>query len=72
MDISLRGYLERQSTEELRAILNYLVNNYEYAHEEGVRMVIAILEEREKDIQPAVTPEIQAAWKHYLNKRGNY
>lgn len=49
MDHSLRSYLERQSTEELEAILNYLINNYVHTPEDAVNAIIAILEKREKD-----------------------
>lgn len=37
MDHSLRGYLERRSTEELETILNYVVNNYVHRTEDAVR-----------------------------------
>jgi hypothetical protein len=70
MDHSLRGYLERRSTEELRAILNYLVYNYKSTPEEAVNMTISILEEREKDMLPDMSQQMQAAWERYLNKRG--
>lgn len=68
MDQSLRAYLERRSTEELDAILNYLVNNYVYRPEDAVRTIIAILEKREKDTKQEITPELQALWENYLEK----
>jgi len=68
MDHSLRGYLERRSTEELRAILNYLVYNYKSTPEEAVNMTISILENREKDSKSEISPDLQAAWERYLNK----
>jgi hypothetical protein len=68
MDHSLRGYLERCSTKELDAILNYVVNNYVCSPEETVRTIIAILEEREKDIKEEITPEMWASWEQYLEK----
>lgn len=68
MDYSLRGYLERRSTEELDAILNFVVNNYGYATEGAVRMIIEILEEREKHIKPEISQELQVLWEHYLEK----
>ena len=68
MDHSLRGYLERRSTEELDAILNYVVNNYVYSPEDTVRTIIAILEEREKDIKQEITQEHRALWERYLEK----
>lgn len=49
MDHSLRSYLKRQSTEELEAILNYVINNYVYSPENAVRIIIEILQEREKN-----------------------
>lgn len=67
MEYSLRGYLERRSTEELDAILNYVVNNYVYDPEDVVRMIIEILEEREKDTLE-ITPEIRARWESFLEK----
>lgn len=66
MDHSLRGYLERRSTKELDAILNYVVSNYIYKPEETVRMILQILEEREKDIKPEITPEQRARWEKIL------
>ena len=51
MDHSLRGYLKRRSTEELDMILDYIVNNYVYEPETVVRMILEILEEREKAVQ---------------------
>lgn len=66
MDHSLRGYLERRSTDELDAILNYLVNNYVYDTEEAVKTVLAVLQEREKDIKREITPEIRNLWESYL------
>ena len=68
MDFSLRGYLERRSTEELNAILNYVVNNYVYDPEDAVRMIIEILENREKDIKPKISPKLWASWERYLEK----
>ena len=68
MDHSLRSYLERHSTEELDAILKYIVNNDVYGQDEVVRTILAIIEEREKDIKPEITPEIRAAWERYLEK----
>ncbi len=68
MDYSLRGYLERRSTEELDAILNYVVNNYVYDPEDAVRMIIEILEDREKDIKPKISPKLRASWECYLEK----
>ncbi len=59
MNHSLRKYLERRSTKELDAILRYLVNNYVYRPEDAVREIVAILEEREKDIKPETTPDRQ-------------
>ncbi len=49
MDHSLRSYLERQSTEELESILSYVINNYVYSPENTVRIIIEILQEREKN-----------------------
>lgn len=66
MDHSLRGYLERRSTDELDAILNYLVNNYVYDTEEAVKTVLAVLQEREKDIKREITPELRNLWESYL------
>lgn len=66
MDHSLRGYLERRSTDELDAILNYLANNYVYDTEEAVKTVLAVLQEREKDIKREITPEIRNLWESYL------
>ena len=68
MDFSLRGYLERRSTEELNAILNYVVNNYVYDPEDAVRMIIEILENREKDIKLKISPKLRASWERYLEK----
>ena len=58
MDHSLRGYLKQRTTEELDAILNYIVNNYTRTPEETMGTIISILEEREKDRKD--TPEFQA------------
>lgn len=69
MDHSLRGYLERRSTEELDAILNYVVNHYAHQPEETVQMILSILEEREKDIKKEITPELRASWERYLERR---
>lgn len=49
MDHSLRSYLKRQSTEELETILNYVINNYVHSPENAVRIIIEILQEREKN-----------------------
>lgn len=67
---SICSYLKRCSTEELDAILNYIVNNDVYGQDEVVRTILAIIEEREKDIKPEITPEIRAAWERYLEKTG--
>lgn len=49
MDHSLRSYLKRQSTEELETILNYVINNYVHSPKNAVRIIIEILQEREKN-----------------------
>ena len=67
-DHSLRGYLERRSTEELDAILNYVVNQYAQQPEETVQVILSILEEREKDIKTKITPELRASWERFLER----
>ena len=50
MDHSLRGYLERQSTEQLDTILqNSLKQEDIWNYEETIQLILAILWEREKD-----------------------
>ena len=68
MDHSLREYLERRSTEELDVILNFVANNYEYAADETVKMIVAILEERESGIKRECTSEHIALWQRCLEK----
>ena len=68
MDHSIRGYLERRSTEELDVILNFVAANYEYASDETVRTIIAILREREKGMDLENTPEYQALQQRCLEK----
>lgn len=68
MDHSLRGYLERRSTEELDTILSYVVNNYVYKPEETAREIIAILQQREKNMKQEVTPERRALREGCLEK----
>lgn len=68
MDHSLRGYLERRSTEELDAILDYAVNHYVHRPEDAVRVILSILEEREKNKKQEITPELRALRERYLEK----
>ncbi|MBQ7340940.1 MAG: hypothetical protein IJW41_02065 [Oscillospiraceae bacterium] len=48
MDHSLRGYLERRSTKELYVILHYVSSSDSPIAEDAKKMVLAILEERER------------------------
>lgn len=48
MDHSLWGYLERRSTKELYVILHYVNNSDSPIAEDAKKMVLAILEERER------------------------
>ena len=66
MDYSLRGYLERRSTEELDIILVYAINNNIVKPEDTVKMIIEILEEREKKMEFKITPQYRALLTHYL------
>ena len=66
MDYSLRGYLERRSTEELDIILVYAINNNIVKPEDTVKMIIEILEEREKKMEFKITPQYRALSTHYL------
>lgn len=68
MQQQLRDYMERQSTEALDIILQYVVNNYTYAPEKVVQTILEILEEREKEIPLEITPEIWAAVSRYEEK----
>ena len=67
MEYSLQGYLAQRSTEELNMIRNYLVNNYMHKPDDGVRMILAILQEREKDM-PVIIPEELASWAKNLEE----
>ena len=65
---SIYSYLKKKSTKELDAILNYVVHNYAYEPGEVVKTILGILEEREKDHKPEITPELRAAWERDLKK----
>ena len=67
MEYSLQRYLEQRSTEELNMILNYLVNNYMHKPDDGVRMILAILQEREKDM-PVTIPQELVLWAKNLGE----
>lgn len=56
MDHSLRGYLSRQTTEALDLLLHsYLDMELTDLNAEIIRLILAILQEREKDF-PALYP----------------
>lgn len=68
-DHSIRGYLERKSTPELEGILNYIINGGNVVDPgDGVRMILEILYERDKDLEIKITPRIQQAAERFIKK----
>lgn len=59
--------LENMPTSELDEILNAELRK-DIPDADLVRMILRVLEEREKDVPVEITPEIQAAWNRYNQK----
>lgn len=61
---SLREMLLQRTTEELEEMLDKELHS-ETVEEDAVRIILRILREREKDVQPEISPKMEAAWKQY-------
>lgn len=70
MDHSLRGYLERQSTEQLDTILqNSLKQEDIWNYEETIQLILAILWEREKDEDYEIPVKMREVMERFSSGR---
>ena len=65
--VSLREMLEQLPTEQLDKML-HLELQKEPPDPDAVRLIMHILEDREKDLSVEVTPEQEAAWERYRQR----
>ncbi len=65
--VSLRKMLEQLPTEQLDKML-HLELQKEPPDPDAVRLIMHILEDREKDLSVEVTPEQEAAWERYRQR----
>ena len=70
MDHSLRSYLERQPTERLDTILQDCLEQEDlWNYEETVRLILAILWEREKNVDYEIPAKMKEVMERFLTDR---
>ena len=70
MDHSLRGYLERQSTEQLDTILQDCLEQKDiWNYEETIRLILAILWEREKNVDYEIPAKMKEVMERFSTGR---
>lgn len=68
---SIRELLKQKTTGELEILLDSELHS-ENVEEDTVRVILGILRERDKAIQPEITPEMKTAWIQYRNDTARY